>query len=103
MACYLVPPSDHPTFEKAVLAPSVTPSATYNGAGAPRVNNPTVLPLSILKRFQFAFLIRNPRKAVPSYYRCCIPPLHEMTGFKYFMPNEAGYRELRVLFEYLLE
>ncbi|KAF3193986.1 hypothetical protein TWF225_008170 [Orbilia oligospora] len=104
MACYLVPPSDHPTFDKAVLASSVTPSATYHGNGVSTpVKNPTVLPLSILKRFQFAFLIRNPRKAVPSYYRCCIPPLNEMTGFKYFMPNEAGYRELRVLFEYLLK
>ncbi|KAK6506159.1 hypothetical protein TWF506_011080 [Arthrobotrys conoides] len=103
MACYLVPPSDHSTFEKAVLAPSVTPSATFNGNGVSTVKNPTILPLSVLKKFQFAFLIRNPRKAVPSYYRCCIPPLNEMTGFKYFMPNEAGYRELRVLFEYLLK
>lgn len=103
MACYLVPPSDHPTFQNAVLAPSVATSTTCNGNGVPAVKNPTVLPLSVLKRFQFAFLIRNPRKAVPSYYRCCIPPLSEMTGFKYFMPNEAGYRELRVLFEYLLQ
>ncbi|KAK6331947.1 hypothetical protein TWF718_002484 [Orbilia javanica] len=105
MACYLIPPSDHSTFENPVLVPSVTPLAAYNGNGThpSTIKNPTILPLSVLKRFQFAFLIRNPRKAVPSYYRCCVPPLNEMTGFKYFMPNEAGYRELRVLFEYLLE
>ncbi|EWC44445.1 hypothetical protein DRE_06813 [Drechslerella stenobrocha 248] len=104
MASYLVPPNDHSTYQHAKLAPSVAPRmAAMNGNGVHAKENPTVLPLSVLKQFQFAFLIRNPRKAVPSYYRCCIPPLNDMTGFKYFMPNEAGYRELRALFDYLLE
>jgi len=31
-----------------------------------------------------------------------VPPLSEETGFSYFLPAEAGYRELRVLFEYLM-
>ncbi|KAK6352959.1 hypothetical protein TWF696_004950 [Orbilia brochopaga] len=109
MASYLVPPSDHATYQNAKLAPSASTSEVSNGSSnghsngvhKENLNNPTVLPLSTLKRFQFAFLIRHPRRAVPSYYRCCVPPLNEMTGFKYFMPNEAGYRELRVLFDYL--
>lgn len=63
--------------------------------------NPTVLPLRILRNYQFTFLIRHPRQAVPSYYRCCIPPLSADTGFHSFIPSEAGYRELRELFDFL--
>jgi hypothetical protein len=64
--------------------------------------NPTIVPDSLLHQFHFTFLIRHPRSSVPSYYRCTIPPLNEMTGFDYFDPAEAGYRELRMLFEYLV-
>ncbi|KAK5130500.1 hypothetical protein LTR08_001980 [Meristemomyces frigidus] len=63
-------------------------------------HNPTVVPREILERFHFTFLIRHPNRAVPSYYRCCIPPLVERTGFNPFMPSEAGYDELRALFDY---
>ena len=62
--------------------------------------NPTVVPREILERFHFTFLIRHPRFAIPSYYRCCIPPLVDRTGFTNFMPSEAGYAELRRLFDY---
>jgi hypothetical protein len=98
MASYLVPPDDHSTYQKAVLAPSVK-SASLSSAS--KTVNPTLLPLEVLKRFHFTFLIRNPRKAVPSYYRCCVPPQSAVTGFDHFMPSEAGYRELRELFDYL--
>ncbi|MCJ1439183.1 hypothetical protein MMC27_008574 [Xylographa pallens] len=64
-------------------------------------SNPTVIPEAILKRFHFTFLIRHPRSSIPSYYRCTIPPLDEATGFYNFMPSEAGYDELRRLFDYL--
>ncbi|CAK1362223.1 hypothetical protein CB0940_02497 [Cercospora beticola] len=63
--------------------------------------NPTVVPREILEKFHFTFLIRHPRSAIPSYYRCCIPPLVERTQFTPFMPEEAGYDELRRLFDYL--
>lgn len=63
--------------------------------------NPTVVPRDILEKFHFTFLIRHPRSAIPSYYRCCIPPLVERTQFTPFMPEEAGYDELRRLFDYL--
>ena len=62
--------------------------------------NPTVIPRDVLEKFQFTFLIRHPRNAIPSYYRCCIPPLVERTGFSPFLPSEAGYEELRRLFDY---
>lgn len=63
--------------------------------------NPTVVPTALLNQFHFAFLIRHPRYAIPSYYRCCIPPLEDMTGFHKFRPDEAGFDELRRLFDYL--
>ncbi|KAI0434143.1 hypothetical protein F5Y09DRAFT_6167 [Xylaria sp. FL1042] len=65
--------------------------------------NPTVLPLEFLKKFHWTFLIRHPRRGIPSYVRCCSPPLSETTGWDHFMPSEAGYVELRRLFDYLRE
>ena len=63
--------------------------------------NPTVLPTKTLEDFHFVFLIRHPRYSIPSYYRCTTPPLDKITGFHDFSPNEAGYAELRRLFDYL--
>ncbi|KAI1393517.1 P-loop containing nucleoside triphosphate hydrolase protein [Hypoxylon trugodes] len=94
MAYYLMPPNGKP----ATIAPSLRKSADYTEEG-----NPTVIPLKILKKFHWTFLIRHPRRGIPSYFRCCVPPLDEVTGFKKFMPNEAGYIELRRLFDYLRE
>jgi hypothetical protein len=90
MAYYLMAPDDKPTR----VAPSL---------GEEEPGNPTVLPLEVLKQFQFTFLIRHPRRAIPSYYRCTVPPLDEVTGFYDFMPNEAGYKELVRLFDYLIK
>lgn len=64
-------------------------------------NNPTVVPSALLNQFHFAFLIRHPKHSIPSYYRCTIPPLDKLTGFTYFRPDEAGYSELRAVFDYL--
>lgn len=66
-------------------------------------DNPTVMPTEMLRGFHWTFLIRHPRRSIPSYYRCTIPPLSELTGFQEFMPSEAGYDELRRLFDYLLD
>ena len=63
--------------------------------------NPTVIPKEILDRFHFTFLIRHPRYSIPSYYRCTVPPLNKLTGFHEFMPSEAGYDEVRRVFDYL--
>jgi hypothetical protein len=75
------------------LAPYPTPSEP---------NNPTVVPTALLHQFRFVFLIRHPRNSIPSYYRCTIPPLDKVTGFYNFRPDEAGYDELRRLFDYLV-
>jgi len=63
--------------------------------------NPTIVPETVLQKFHFAFLIRHPRSSVPSYYRCCTPPLNEITGFHFMETSEIGYAELRRLFDYL--
>ncbi|KAL2164084.1 hypothetical protein VTH06DRAFT_3298 [Thermothelomyces fergusii] len=93
IAHYLFPPDGKP----ARIAPSLSLGGPSEGAAA----NPTVVPLPLLREFHFAFLIRHPRRAVPSYYRCTVPPLSARTGFGRFMPSEAGYGELRRLFDYL--
>ncbi|OCT49768.1 hypothetical protein CLCR_07105 [Cladophialophora carrionii] len=65
--------------------------------------NPTIVPRALLEKFHFTFLIRDPHSSIPSYYRCTIPPLEEMTGFHEFYPDEAGYDELRRFFDYARE
>lgn len=78
-----------------------TKLAPYPYATEPELRNPTVVPSEILGQFHFTFLIRHPRYSIPSYYRCTVPPLNEVTGFHNFMPSEAGYDELRRVFDYL--
>ncbi|KAF2010891.1 hypothetical protein BU24DRAFT_466649 [Aaosphaeria arxii CBS 175.79] len=63
--------------------------------------NPTIVPKGLLGSFHFAFLIRHPQYSIPSYYRCTVPPLDELTGWTYLRADEAGYSELRRLFDYL--
>ena len=63
--------------------------------------NPTVLPNDLLATYHFIFLIRHPKYSIPSYYRCTLPPLSKMTGWDYLRKDEAGYSELRELFDYL--
>ena len=117
MIYYLVPPNGAPPSIAPSLARKERGVGTFephsngvaNGAKlAPcpyaaefELRNPTVLPSEILGQFHFTFLIRNPRYSIPSYYRCTVPPLDEVTGFYNFMPSEAGYDELRRLFDYL--
>jgi Sulfotransferase domain len=74
-----------------------------NGVHGGEVNNPTIVPEELLRKFHFTFLIRHPRSSIPSYYRCTIPPLDKVTGFYDFRPEEAGYAELRKFFDYARE
>lgn len=67
----------------------------------PEPNNPTVVPKALLADFHFTFLIRDPHSSIPSYYRCTIPPLDKITGFYDYIPSEAGYAEVRRMFEFL--
>lgn len=96
MAYYLMPPhGQQPT--------TVAPSLASRSGGCPEDEgpNPSVLPVSVLRQFHFAFLIRHPRHSIPSYYRCTVPPLVDTTLFHDFLSCEAGYAELRRLFDYL--
>ncbi|KAL2356864.1 P-loop containing nucleoside triphosphate hydrolase protein [Cryomyces antarcticus] len=103
------PDGDNPSENLTTSAPLVDSAVdiSANGASpypyptAAEPNNPTVVPEAILEQFHFTFLIRHPRSSIPSYYRCTIPPLDEVTGFYDFMPSEAGYDELRRVFDYL--
>lgn len=63
--------------------------------------NPTVFPVKTLEKFHFTFLLRDPHSSIPSYYRCTVPPLDSVTGFYEFYPSEAGYQEIRRVFDYL--
>jgi hypothetical protein len=88
-----------------------TDSSTESAAGDAKLpfpygtetenDNPTVVPRSMLEKFQFTFLIRDPHSSIPSWYRCTVPPLVDVTGFYDFYPNEAGYDEERRFFDYL--
>lgn len=100
-----------PNGQKALPNGNAVDSAQQNGVHPerepypyptdPEPGNPTVIPYEILSRFHFVFLIRDPHFSVPSYYRCTIPPLDEVTGFHNYDLSEAGYDELRRGFDYL--
>ncbi|QPH16465.1 hypothetical protein C2857_001122 [Epichloe festucae Fl1] len=92
MAYYLFPSPEDQSDPK--IAPSL--------GGGHEDNNPTVIPREELEKFHFTFLIRHPRRSVPSYWRCCIPPLNEISGFDEFWPSEMGYKELVKFFDYAM-
>ncbi|PWN48551.1 hypothetical protein IE53DRAFT_294926, partial [Violaceomyces palustris] len=62
------------------------------------LENPTVLPTALLKRFKHTFLIRTPEKSVPSYWKCV---QEKAAGFEYFDGAEAGYAELKLLYQWI--
>ncbi|KAL8638053.1 MAG: hypothetical protein Q9228_004754 [Teloschistes exilis] len=92
MAFYLVPP---------IHSNGIKPQSLQHLFINPGDRNPTLLPSSILQKFQVVFLIRKPLSSIPSLYRCFIPPLSDQTGLHDLEPTEIGYRELRILLDYL--
>jgi len=60
-----------------------------------------VVSLEDLRQMNHIFLIRSPKLACPSYYRCCVGDATKDTGFSHYDPEEAGYRELRSLFDHV--
>ncbi|KAK2592522.1 hypothetical protein QQS21_009767 [Conoideocrella luteorostrata] len=79
--------------------PKIAPSL----GGGKEDGNPTVIPRDQLEKFHYTFLIRHPRRSVPSFWRCCIPPLDEISGFDEFWPSEMGYAELVKFFDYAIQ
>lgn len=65
--------------------------------------NPTLIPTELLMdpSILHTFLIRRPEKAVPSYYRLCTGDQAEITDFHYYDPDEAGFTELKELFDFV--
>ncbi len=63
--------------------------------------NPTVIPSELLSGFHYTFLIRNPTRSIPSLYECSTPPKSSTTGWHGFKASDAGYKEMRRLFDYL--
>ena len=51
------------------------------------------------KNFQHTFLIRHPLKAVYSLYKASTNP--QLTGWNYFDPSEAGFRQMVELYEFI--
>jgi len=96
-------PASEPTKEskETTNGTKTNPPFPYPTEAEP--GNPTVVPKALLEQFHYTFLIRHPRSSIPSYYRCTVPPLDKVTGFYNFMPEEAGYVELRRMFDYLRE
>ena len=50
-----------------------------------------------------SFLIRDPTKAIPSMYRVSENPEIRSSGWDYFDPNEAGFKELHEMYEFIKE
>ncbi|BFZ54313.1 hypothetical protein PYCC9005_001347 [Savitreella phatthalungensis] len=80
----------------------VKPSFVRDGSDASKKSNPTVFTDDQLRNLNHSFLIRTPEKSVPSYYRCCIGDKAKETGFDSYDPEEAGYVESVVLYDYLV-
>ncbi|PWN31505.1 uncharacterized protein FA14DRAFT_166128 [Meira miltonrushii] len=62
------------------------------------LENPTILPIDLLRRFKHTFLMRTPKKSVPSYWKCV---QDGAAGFAYFDAAEAGYVELKLLYDWM--
>ena len=85
--------------EAASLASAFTSArASNNTLDLTIASNPTLLPTPLLRRFKHTFLIREPSKSVPSYYKCC---QDRAGGFEYFDGAEAGYKELAILHSWI--
>ena len=50
-----------------------------------------------------SFLIRDPEKSIPSLYCTSENPEIRSSGWDYFEPNEAGFKELHELYEFVKE
>ncbi|CEH17143.1 Branched chain aminotransferase BCAT1, pyridoxal phosphate enzymes type IV superfamily [Ceraceosorus bombacis] len=62
------------------------------------LENPTVVPIDLLRRYRHAFLMRTPEKTIPSYYKCT---QEGAGGFTFWDSAEAGYAEIRILYQWM--
>lgn len=102
MAQYIIPLDTLQRFHKGsrVYKTDGEPGTTAPTAGQTEevLENPTVIPTELLRRFKHTFLVRTPEKAVPSYWKCV---QGKMAGFEFFDGAEAGFEELRLLYKWI--
>ncbi len=63
--------------------------------------NYDILRLEGLSEYKHSFLIRNPKKAVPSLYRASTNA--KKTGWDFFDPEEVGFRQLLELYNFVVK
>ena len=56
-----------------------------------------------LKDVKHSFLIRDPKKAIPSFLRLMEKPEIRELGWDYFDPKEAGFQQLYEIYEFVKE
>lgn len=102
MAQYIIPQA---TLKKIHPGSKVYQTAGSAGSHPPStqpdeeiLENPTVIPTALLRKFKHTFLVRTPSKAVPSYWKCV---QEKAAGFEYFDGAEAGFEELRILYKWI--
>lgn len=54
-----------------------------------------------LREYQHTFLMRDPRKTIPSLYKASVDK--QLTGWETFDPHEAGFKQLQNLFDFVKE
>ena len=59
--------------------------------------------LSLFRDARHSFLIREPRKAIPSLYRASQNTEIRSSGWDYFDPDEAGFKELYEMYAFVKE
>lgn len=102
MAQYIIPPHEHQLADKKdIVAHSFQDFGLDSDSPAADSANPTMVPTEFLTDMNYVFLVRPPHLSIPSYYKCCIPPQSKETGFDHYRSSEAGYRELRILYDYV--
>ena len=53
-----------------------------------------------IRSFQHTFLIRNPKKAIPSLYAASVNK--QLTGWEYFDPKESGFKQMFELYRFIV-
>jgi hypothetical protein len=83
------------------IFPSSAPAALSSPRSLANNPNPTLIPTELLlsPSISHTFLIRSPVKAIPSFLKLCFPG--SVTGFDYFDADEAGYSQLKDLFDFI--
>lgn len=86
-------PQDSLTSRKTATLHSVSPHPLWNDFNKIHIDRATLVPTDQLlaPHIRHTFLFRSPAKAVPSYYRLCIPPASAKTGFEYFDPEGMSH------------